>query len=90
MQDKSDTTYMIFGALLMVVYLAVDGLTSTWQDGMFRTYNMGICDQVREGEEKQQAWALREEPGPSGATKVHKAPEMHQAEEVHHGRVETQ
>lgn len=88
MQDKSDTTYMIFGALLMVVYLAVDGLTSTWQDGMFRTYNMGICDQVREGRAKHQAWALREELGPSGATKV-QAPEMPQTEGMHHGKVMT-
>jgi hypothetical protein len=30
----------------MVAYLAVDGLTSTWQDHLFKTYNMGICDQV--------------------------------------------
>ena len=30
----------------MVVYLAVDGLTSTWQDSLFQRYSRGICDQV--------------------------------------------
>jgi hypothetical protein len=36
------------GAALMVLYLAVDGLTSTWQDSLFQGYNMTIADQVGE------------------------------------------
>ena len=36
----------MIGAALMIVYLGVDGLTSTWQDGLFQRYSMGICDQV--------------------------------------------
>jgi hypothetical protein len=34
------------GAALMMLYLAVDGLTSTWQDSLFQGYNMNIADQV--------------------------------------------
>lgn len=30
----------------MLLYLAVDGLTSTWQDNMFNSYSMSICNQV--------------------------------------------
>lgn len=44
--EASHVNYAI-GAALMLVYLAVDGLTSTWQDTLFNSYNMGICDQVR-------------------------------------------
>jgi hypothetical protein len=29
-----------------VVYLAVDGLTSTWQDNMFHVHKMSVCHQV--------------------------------------------
>lgn len=45
-EDKGDAWYTAIGAALMVVYLAVDGLTSTWQDGLFQRYSMSICDQV--------------------------------------------
>lgn len=31
---------------LQVVYLAVDGLTSTWQDSMFHAHKMSVCHQV--------------------------------------------
>ncbi|GAX82727.1 hypothetical protein CEUSTIGMA_g10153.t1 [Chlamydomonas eustigma] len=44
--DRTDYSYLIAGGLLMLFYLAVDGLTSTWQDSLFRQFNMGICDQV--------------------------------------------
>lgn len=43
---EEDAWYTVIGAALMVVYLAVDGLTSTWQDSLFQRYSMGICDQV--------------------------------------------
>lgn len=43
--EASHLNYAV-GAALMLVYLAVDGLTSTWQDTLFSSYNMGICDQV--------------------------------------------
>lgn len=46
--DRSNLTAYFMGAALMLVYLAVDGLTSTWQDSLFQGYNMSICDQVRE------------------------------------------
>lgn len=45
-KEKDDWVYHAVGAALMLCYLAVDALTSTWQDNMFRQYNMGICDQV--------------------------------------------
>ena len=45
-EDEGDAWYTIVGAALMLVYLAVDGLTSTWQDGLFQRYSMSICDQV--------------------------------------------
>ncbi len=45
--DKRNVLLMLGGAALMLVYLAVDGLTSTWQDGLFRQYNMSICEQVQ-------------------------------------------
>ena len=44
---EEEAWYTVIGAALMVVYLAVDGLTSTWQDSLFQRYSMGICDQVR-------------------------------------------
>ena len=37
---------MAIGGVLMLLYLAVDGLTSTWQDSMFQSYHMSICNQV--------------------------------------------
>jgi adenosine 3'-phospho 5'-phosphosulfate transporter B2 len=37
---------LLLGASLMMLYLAVDGLTSTWQDQLFKTYSMEISDQV--------------------------------------------
>lgn len=56
-KEKEDWVYHAVGAALMLCYLAVDSLTSTWQDNMFRQYNMGICDQVwRRG---RLAWAGR-------------------------------
>lgn len=45
-EDKHNAVYYIIGAGLMLLYLAVDGLTSTWQDNMFSGYNMAIYDQV--------------------------------------------
>lgn len=50
--EASHINYAV-GAALMLVYLAVDGLTSTWQDTLFRSYNMGICDQVSDGQAHQ-------------------------------------
>lgn len=44
--SATSLTYLI-GAGLMLLYLGVDGLTSTWQDHLFQGYNMTICDQVR-------------------------------------------
>ncbi|KAF5830184.1 UDP galactose transporter-like protein [Dunaliella salina] len=44
--DTTDPGYLLIGAALMVVYLAVDGLTSTWQDSMFHTHKMSVCHQV--------------------------------------------
>ena len=44
--EEEAAWYTVIGAALMVVYLAVDGLTSTWQDSLFQRYSMGICDQV--------------------------------------------
>jgi len=46
-EDVADAWYTAIGAALMVIYLAVDGLTSTWQDSLFQRYSMSICDQVR-------------------------------------------
>ncbi|GFR48853.1 hypothetical protein Agub_g10807 [Astrephomene gubernaculifera] len=34
------------GGGLMALYLLVDGLTSTWQDAMFKGYAVNVCDQV--------------------------------------------
>jgi len=45
-EDRTDTWMYVAGGLFMLLYLAVDGLTSTWQDSLFHSYNMGICDQV--------------------------------------------
>lgn len=44
--DQANAFYHAIGALLMLLYLGVDGLTSTWQDLMFKSYSMGICEQV--------------------------------------------
>ena len=46
MGDGGEVWFTLIGAALMIVYLGVDGLTSTWQDGLFQRYSMGICDQV--------------------------------------------
>jgi adenosine 3'-phospho 5'-phosphosulfate transporter B2 len=37
---------LLLGGSLMLLYLAVDGLTSTWQDRLFRSHSMEITDQV--------------------------------------------
>lgn len=42
----SGELYQYVGGSLMLLYLAVDGLTSTSQDKLFNTYNMSIADQV--------------------------------------------
>jgi len=42
---QSSPVYVIGGAIL-VVYLAVDGFTSTWQDWLFTGYKMDIGNQV--------------------------------------------
>lgn len=44
--DNKDTASYMIGSGLMLLYLAVDGLTSTWQDAMFSGYHVGVCDQV--------------------------------------------
>ncbi|GLI68044.1 hypothetical protein VaNZ11_012367 [Volvox africanus] len=43
---SSDAALVVVGGGLMVLYLFVDGLTSTWQDSMFRGYPVNVCDQV--------------------------------------------
>ena len=45
-EDQANALYHGIGAILMLLYLGVDGLTSTWQDLMFKSYSMGICEQV--------------------------------------------
>ena len=45
-EEKTNSMYVLIGSVLMLGYLAVDGLTSTWQDNLFTGHNMGICDQV--------------------------------------------
>lgn len=47
--DKADPMNYAIGSGLMLLYLGVDGLTSTWQDAMFSGYSVGVCDQVRRG-----------------------------------------
>lgn len=37
---------VVTGGALMLLYLLVDGLTSTWQDSMFHGYPVSVCDQV--------------------------------------------
>jgi adenosine 3'-phospho 5'-phosphosulfate transporter B2 len=44
--EQATAMYHGIGAILMLLYLGVDGLTSTWQDLMFKSYSMGICEQV--------------------------------------------
>ena len=36
----------IFGILLMMGYLGFDGFTSTWQDKMFKGYQMSVYSQM--------------------------------------------
>ncbi|KAG2501551.1 hypothetical protein HYH03_000058 [Edaphochlamys debaryana] len=43
---SSDSALVLIGGGLMLLYLCVDGLTSTWQDSMFRGYPVSVCDQV--------------------------------------------
>lgn len=43
---STGTAAVIMGAGLMALYLAADGMTSTYQDHMFQTYHMSIYDQV--------------------------------------------
>ncbi|GLC70701.1 hypothetical protein PLESTF_001024200 [Pleodorina starrii] len=43
---SGDAALVVVGGGLMVLYLFVDGLTSTWQDSMFRGYPVSVCDQV--------------------------------------------
>lgn len=43
-QDVLDSS--LFGCLLMVGYLGIDGFTSTWQDKMFKGYSMSIYNQI--------------------------------------------
>jgi adenosine 3'-phospho 5'-phosphosulfate transporter B2 len=44
--DGRGSQYAMIGGGLMVLYLGVDGLTSTWQDSLFTGYNVSVCDQV--------------------------------------------
>eukprot|EP01025_Chloroclados_australasicus_P028007 TRINITY_DN2771_c0_g2_i1.p1 TRINITY_DN2771_c0_g2~~TRINITY_DN2771_c0_g2_i1.p1 ORF type:complete len:417 (+),score=26.41 TRINITY_DN2771_c0_g2_i1:86-1252(+) len=39
-------TRFSYGGLLMMLYLVFDGFTSTWQDRLFSTYNMDLCNQM--------------------------------------------
>ncbi|KAG2434062.1 hypothetical protein HXX76_007790 [Chlamydomonas incerta] len=41
-----DAALVLIGGGLMLLYLFVDGLTSTWQDSMFRGYPVSVADQV--------------------------------------------
>ncbi|KAG2453875.1 hypothetical protein HYH02_002081 [Chlamydomonas schloesseri] len=43
---EGDAALVLIGGGLMVLYLFVDGLTSTWQDSMFRGYPVSVADQV--------------------------------------------
>ncbi|EFJ49432.1 hypothetical protein VOLCADRAFT_104315 [Volvox carteri f. nagariensis] len=43
---SGDAALVVVGGGLMVLYLFVDGLTSTWQDSMFRGYPVNVCDQL--------------------------------------------
>ncbi|KAJ9514062.1 hypothetical protein QJQ45_021155 [Haematococcus lacustris] len=45
-QEPGTALTYLTGCLLMLIYLAVDGLTSTWQDSLFLTHHMSICEQV--------------------------------------------
>eukprot|EP00798_Chlamydomonas_sp_ICE-L_P009036 gene9036-16158_t len=42
-QSHSSFVSYSMGASLMLLYLGVDGLTSTWQDSLFTGFNMTIC-----------------------------------------------
>lgn len=42
---KVEVVYML-GASILLLYLAVDGFTSTWQDKLFSGYDMELCNQV--------------------------------------------
>lgn len=43
---KSVQDSHIFGIMLMVGYLGFDGFTSTWQDRMFKGYQMSVYSQI--------------------------------------------
>lgn len=43
---KSAADSHIFGIILMVGYLGFDGFTSTWQDRMFKGYQMSVYSQI--------------------------------------------
>ncbi|KXZ55596.1 hypothetical protein GPECTOR_2g1146 [Gonium pectorale] len=43
---SGDAALVVIGGGLMLLYLFVDGLTSTWQDSMFKGYSVNVCDQV--------------------------------------------
>ncbi len=45
-RSNEGAMYMVLGGGLMLGYLAVDGLTSTYQDTLFNSYSMSIYDQV--------------------------------------------
>lgn len=49
MGAAATSSSLLTGVCLMLAYLAVDGLTSTWQDSMFSAHQMSICHQVGEG-----------------------------------------
>lgn len=38
--------FTTYNTRTQVLYLAVDGLTSTWQDNMFSVHKMSVCHQV--------------------------------------------
>lgn len=44
--DRRDAATLAIGGALMLAYLCVDGLTSTWQDSLFHNYSMSVADQV--------------------------------------------
>ncbi|KAL2632511.1 hypothetical protein R1flu_003990 [Riccia fluitans] len=44
--SKSDTDNNLWGILLMTGYLGFDGFTSTFQDKLFKGYNMDIFNQI--------------------------------------------
>lgn len=44
--EMASMAALAYGSLLMLVNLLADGLTSTWQDRLFVTYNMGTYEQV--------------------------------------------